>query len=36
MLKEFGGVGIQNLRDLNMCLLASWVKRYRIDEHKLW
>jgi hypothetical protein len=27
--KEFGGVGIPDLRDLNLCLLASWVQRYQ-------
>jgi hypothetical protein len=32
--KDFGGLGIPNLRDLNVCLLASWLKRY--DKNKLW
>jgi hypothetical protein len=36
MKKEFGGLGIPNLRDLNICLLASWVKRYQADRGKLW
>lgn len=36
MLKDFGGLGIPNLRDLNICLLASWIKRYNIDNHKMW
>jgi len=36
LLKEFGGLGVPNLRDLNICLLASWVKRYSLDENKLW
>jgi hypothetical protein len=36
MLKDFGGLGIPNLRGLNICLLASWIKRYNIDRHKLW
>jgi hypothetical protein len=36
MLKEFGGLGIPSLRDLNTCLLASWVKRYQADDGKLW
>jgi hypothetical protein len=26
--KENGGLGIPDLRDLNMCLLSSWVQRY--------
>jgi hypothetical protein len=33
---EFGGLGIPNLADMNLCLLASWVKRYQLDNHKLW
>lgn len=36
MCKSYGGVGIPNLRDLNICLLGSWLKRYQIDEGKLW
>jgi len=36
MPKDFGGLGVPNLRDLNICLLASWMKRYNIDENKLW
>lgn len=28
MRQEFGGLGIPNLHDLNICLLGSWVKRY--------
>jgi len=36
MVKYYGGLGIPNLRDLNICLLASWIKRYNIDKNKLW
>jgi hypothetical protein len=36
MKKEFGGLGIPNLRDLNMALLGSWVKRFIKGEGKLW
>lgn len=36
MMKEYGGLGIPNLRDLNICLLASWLKRYNLDRDKLW
>jgi hypothetical protein len=36
MLKEFGGLGIPSLRDLNTCLLASWIKRYPSDRGKIW
>jgi hypothetical protein len=30
-MKEFRGLGIPNLRDLNICLLGSWLKRYQLD-----
>jgi hypothetical protein len=36
MKKEFGGLGIPDLRDLNLRLLGSWVKRFIADEGKLW
>jgi hypothetical protein len=36
MLKDYGGLSIPNLRDLNMSLLASWIKRYNIVSHKMW
>jgi len=36
MCKEFGGMGIPDLRDLNICLVASWLKRYIVDRDKLW
>jgi hypothetical protein len=36
MLKDFGGLGVPNLRDLNICLLGSWVKRYQAGGGKLW
>jgi hypothetical protein len=29
MAKDFGGLGVPNLWDLNICMLASWVKRYQ-------
>jgi hypothetical protein len=35
MLKKFGGVGIPNLRDLNICLLVSWIKTYQEGNGKL-
>jgi hypothetical protein len=31
-----GGVGIPDLRNLNLCLLASWVQRYYDSGPKLW
>jgi hypothetical protein len=30
------GLGVPNLKDLNLCLLGSWVKRYIKDENRLW
>lgn len=36
MKKEFGGLGIPNIRDFNICLLASWLRRYNSDRDKLW
>lgn len=29
-------MGIPNLRDLNLSLLGSWLKRYKTDRDKLW
>jgi hypothetical protein len=29
-------MGIPNFRDLNLCLLASWVQRYYRAEGKMW
>ena len=34
--KEFGGLGIPNVADMNLCLLASWVKKYNLEDNKLW
>lgn len=36
MCKQFGGLGIPDLRELNMCLLASWLRRYQLDNDRLW
>lgn len=36
MKKEYGGLGIPNIRDLNLVLLASWIHRYKVDNHRLW
>lgn len=36
MCKEHGGLGVPNLRELNISLLASWIKRYKSDKEKLW
>jgi hypothetical protein len=34
--KENEGLGIPDLRDLNLCLLASWVQRYYNHVSKMW
>ena len=34
--KEFGGLGVPDLRTLNMCLLASWIHRYHLQDNVLW
>jgi hypothetical protein len=34
--KEYGGLGIPDLANLNLSLLVSWVKRYTQDDGKLW
>jgi hypothetical protein len=28
MKQEYGGLGISNLQDLNICLIGSWIRRY--------
>jgi hypothetical protein len=33
--KEHGGLGIPDLRDINLCLLAAWIKRYYEPAPKL-
>lgn len=34
--KAFGGLGVLNLRDFNMALLASWAKRFCMGGDKNW
>jgi hypothetical protein len=36
MKKEYGGLGIPNLQDLNICLVGSWVKRYIYMEKEVF
>jgi hypothetical protein len=36
MKKEFGGLGVPDLRELNLCLLGSWIRRYATDKGKIW
>jgi hypothetical protein len=31
-----GGLGVPDIKDLNLCLLGSWVKIYFRDKGKLW
>jgi hypothetical protein len=35
MKKEFGGLGVPDLRELNLCLLRSWIRRYAADKDKI-
>jgi hypothetical protein len=34
--KCLGGLGVPSLRELNLCLLISWVRRYCLDDGRLW
>ena len=34
--KQFGSLGIPNIADMNLSLLASWAKRYFNDDGKIW
>jgi hypothetical protein len=34
--KEYCRLGVPNLKDFNLCLLGSWVKRYIKYENKIW
>jgi hypothetical protein len=36
MKMEYWGLGVPDIKDLNLCLLGFWVKRYIKDETKLW
>jgi hypothetical protein len=36
MKKEHCGLEVPNLKDFNLCLLGSWVKRYIEDENEIW
>ena len=33
--KEYGGLGITNIAGMNLCLLASWAKRYFSGDNKM-
>jgi len=34
--KEFGGLGVSNLTDLNLSLLVTWIQRYHLQKDVLW
>lgn len=36
MRKEAGGLGVPDMKDLNLALLGFWIKRFIKDEGKLW
>jgi hypothetical protein len=36
MRNEYGGLGVPNLRELNLYLLGSWIKRYVVNKGKIW
>jgi hypothetical protein len=36
MKKDFRGLGIPNLQDLNICIICYWIKRYIESESVLW
>jgi hypothetical protein len=34
--KEYGGMGVPDLQQLNLCLLASWISRYHLNKEAVW
>lgn len=34
--KEMGGLGIPDLRSLNLALLSSWIFRYHLNKNSIW
>ena len=34
--KEFGGLGIPDLRSLNLALLSAWIFRYQLHKNSIW
>jgi hypothetical protein len=34
--KDFGGLGIPDLRSLNLALLCSWIFRYQLNNNVIW
>ena len=33
--KDYGGLGVPDLQQLNMCLLASWISKYHLNKESL-
>jgi hypothetical protein len=33
--KKYGGLGVPDLGNINLCLLGSWIKRYCKDDGKI-
>jgi hypothetical protein len=36
MEKDFVSLGVSSLRELNICLLGSWIRRYAVGNGKIW
>jgi hypothetical protein len=34
--KDFGGLGIPDLRSLNLSLLCAWIFRYHLNDNAIW
>ena len=34
--KDYGGLGIPDLQQMNLCLLASWISRYHLNDNPMW
>ena len=34
--KDFGGLGIPDLRSLNLSLLCAWIFRYHLNSNAIW
>jgi hypothetical protein len=35
-MKEYEGLGVPDLRELNLWLLGSWIRRYSTNKEKIW
>jgi hypothetical protein len=34
--KEVGGLGVPDLRSLNLALLSAWIFRYQLNKSAIW